>query len=169
VISRAVELADIPAVRALAGCIWRAYYPGIISPEQIEYMLERMYAPEVIREELAAGVIWELLVDGDRPVGFLSCAYEPEGGKLKLSKLYVLPEWHGRGIGQQMLAWVKAKALAFGAKQIYLTVNKRNARAIRAYERAGFRIADAVVSDIGCGFVMDDYVMKFEVPTGPQA
>jgi len=38
-------------------------------------------------------------------------------------------------------------------------VNKRNVRAIKAYQRNGFEIADSVVTDIGGGFVMDDYVM----------
>ncbi len=34
----AVE-ADLPRVAELAGVIWRKHYPGIITPEQIEYML----------------------------------------------------------------------------------------------------------------------------------
>jgi RimJ/RimL family protein N-acetyltransferase len=38
-------------------------------------------------------------------------------------------------------------------------VNKRNQKAIRAYERAGFTIAESMTSEIGGGFVMDDYRM----------
>jgi len=38
-------------------------------------------------------------------------------------------------------------------------VNKRNAKAIAAYQRNGFVIADSVVTDIGHGFVMDDFIM----------
>ena len=49
---------DIPAVVEMAGVIWREHYPGIIAHEQIEYMLARMYAPEVIRTEMADGVCW---------------------------------------------------------------------------------------------------------------
>ena len=40
-----------------------------------------------------------------------------------------------------------------------LSVNKHNTRAIAAYRRNGFVIAESVVTDIGGGFVMDDYVM----------
>jgi RimJ/RimL family protein N-acetyltransferase len=42
---------------------------------------------------------------------------------------------------------------------LILNVNKQNLRAIRAYERNGFFVREAVVVDIGGGFVMDDYVM----------
>ena len=44
-----------------------------------------------------------------------------------------------------------------------LSVNKRNAKAIAAYHRNGFVIAESVVTDIGGGFVMDDYVMAKEL------
>jgi hypothetical protein len=42
-------------------------------------------------------------------------------------------------------------------------VNKRNTRAIAAYQRNGFVTADSVVTDIGGGFVMDDYIMAKEL------
>ena len=41
-----------------------------------------------------------------------------------------------------------------------LAVNKRNAAAIAAYRKHGFEIVEAVVKDIGGGFVMDDYIME---------
>lgn len=53
-----------------------------------------------------------------------------------------------------------------GARTIWLTVNRRNERAIGAYRRAGFREVRAQVTDIGGGYVMDDYIMELE--TTPQ-
>ncbi len=52
---------------------------------------------------------------------------------------------------------------AGGARRLILSVNKRNIRAIAAYRRNGFIIAESVVTDIGGGFVMDDYVMTKEL------
>ena len=43
----AVE-ADVPLLIELAQRIWRACYPEIISPEQIEFMLAWMYAEDEI-------------------------------------------------------------------------------------------------------------------------
>ena len=155
--------ADIPTLRSLADTIWHACYPGIITPAQIDYMLERMYAAEVIRCELEAGVRWELgHLDGE-PIGFLSCTHDSAEQLLKLNKLYLLPAHHGRGHGHAMLDHVKTLAAELHAARILLTVNKANARALRAYERAGFRTIDAIVTDIGGGFVMDDFVMECAV------
>jgi RimJ/RimL family protein N-acetyltransferase len=47
-----------------------------------------------------------------------------------------------------------------GCKHLQLRVNKANAPAIRAYLRAGFVFLDDVCSDIGSGFVMDDFRME---------
>ena len=41
-----------------------------------------------------------------------------------------------------------------------MQVNKANVRAIAAYKKAGFHIAQEAVFDIGHGFVMDDYLME---------
>jgi len=59
-----------------------------------------------------------------------------------------------------MLEHVKTFAAELRATRILLTVNKANARALRAYERAGFRTIDAIFTDIGGGFVMNDFVME---------
>ena len=54
---------------------------------------------------------------------------------------------------------VADKARAAAATTLILNVNKRNAKAVRAYEKHGFAIRESVVVDIGGGFVMDDFVM----------
>lgn len=150
---------DIPVIRELAGRIWRAHYPGIITPEQIEYMLARMYAPGTLRVDMDAGARFLLARAGGKPVGYLAWKPAPDGAAL-LEKLYLLPEHHGTGWGRLMLARVIGDARAGGARRLDLYVNKANAKAIRAYGKAGFAIAEAVVKDIGGGFVMDDYRMS---------
>jgi hypothetical protein len=41
-----------------------------------------------------------------------------------------------------------------------LQVYKRNLSAIAVYRACGFTIREAIVLDIGQGYVMDDYVME---------
>ena len=64
-----------------------------------------------------------------------------------------------RGVGRRLIATTEARARAQRCSTLILNVNKNNVRAIRAYEKNGFVIREAVVVDIGSGFVMDDFVM----------
>jgi len=84
---------------------------------------------------------------------------------MKLHKLYLLPEYHGRGIGALALKQVEELASSKGIQRLVLNVNKQNISGIRAYERAGWSCSEAVVNDIGRGFVMDDFVMSKSVCT----
>jgi len=151
---------DIPAIQSLARQIWNDCYPGIISHEQIAYMLAKMYSTPVIERELASGVAYELARLGGEGVGFLSYSLELRTRELTLHKLYLLKEQQGKGLGQQLLEHVKRKARGLKAGTISLRVNRQNQKAIAAYQRAGFVVAETNVADIGGGFVMDDYIMK---------
>ena len=156
---RTASVAEIPTLRALAERIWRRSYATLLPPGQIDYMLDRMYAPETIAREMAEGVIWEIAWLDDGIVGFHSCTPEAETGRIKLNKIYLLPEQQGWGFGQRLLDRVHALAAQRGAGRVWLQVNKQNARAIRAYERAGYAIERSAVFDIGGGFIMDDFIM----------
>jgi len=150
---------DIPVIQDLSSRIWREHYPGIITHAQIDYMLGTMYASGVIHDEiLNKGYRYVVAMMGKEAVGYF--AYRFEDQAVMISKLYLLPSLHGKGIGSRMLGYVKEDALRMGAKSLYLFVNKNNTKAIRAYVRFGFVKARAVVTDIGSGFAMDDYRME---------
>jgi len=78
---------------------------------------------------------------------------------MKLDKLYVRTDLHGRGLGGLLIRHVAGKARVLGCKRLSLQVNKNNASAIRAYRHNGFEVREAAKFDIGRGFYMDDYVM----------
>lgn len=138
---------------------WYAHYPGIISVEQIDYMLEKGYARQLILDEIELhGITWLSIVDGTKMIGFISVGpYDADA--MKLHKLYLLPEYHGKGLGAMALSKVEQIARSVSAHILVLNVNKHNFKAIRSYERAGWCITEEVINDIGNGFVMDDYVM----------
>ena len=156
---RPATAADIPCLRDLASRIWHACYPGIIGEDQIEYMLGWMYSAERLAADLARGVRFAIAEVDGVPSGYLATEADPGSGTLHLHKLYLLPESQGRGLGQAMLEEVGRIAAAAGLAQVELRVNKSNHRALRAYRRAGFEVREAVVADIGGGFVMDDFIL----------
>jgi ribosomal protein S18 acetylase RimI-like enzyme len=151
---------DLQAISALAGVIWRACYPGIITLAQIEYMLTRMYSLETLREEVRSrGIRYNRLLAGAELVGFSASGPEGVPGVFKLHKLYLHPGRHGRGLGSLLLRHCEKEVREMGGRHLVLHVNKRNTKAIAAYERNGFVRDAEVVTDIGEGFAMDDFVM----------
>jgi diamine N-acetyltransferase len=154
---------DVPAVATLAQRIWRAYYPGIITEDQIEYMLAMMYSRDVLLEELRGPIRYDRLFAGDEFVGFASYGPTEQQACFKLHKLYLLPQSQRRGLGGFLLQHCEVQAGRLGASRMVLNVNKDNGRALAFYRKNGFGITQSVVVDIGGGFVMDDYVMEKEL------
>ena len=149
---------------ALAREIWYDHYPAIISTAQIDYMLGQRYAAEVVCAELERRDIWwnKLLVNGEF-CGFSSFMRADEPGTMKIDKLYVRTSRQRRGYGALLIDRARDEARRQGCSRLVLAVNKRNTAAIAAYLKHGFRVAEALVKDIGGGFVMDDYIMEKRV------
>lgn len=178
-IKRVVET-DLPRIRSLAERTWRTSYAGLLSAGQIEYMLDWMYSPERLLQDFRGGVAFDWPVVEGEPVGFM--ATRPETGEptvpggatglaLLLHKLYVLPEFQGKGIGSHLLDHAVQRAAKAGCCCVRLRVNKGNHRAIACYLRHGFVQEASVVTDIGGGHVMDDHIMvrSVEPSSGPPA
>jgi GNAT superfamily N-acetyltransferase len=155
---RAARDDELPLICELAGRIWRAHYPSILTMGQIEYMLGRMYDPGQLRRDVERGVRYELLFDGGRPVGF--CGYEEQGHELKLNKLYLEVSEHGRGLGSLLLKHVEDEARRRQMKAVVLGVNRFNEKALRAYRRNGYSTRMELKTDIGNGYVMDDFILE---------
>jgi ribosomal protein S18 acetylase RimI-like enzyme len=158
--------ADLEELRKVSREIWFTHYPTIISNEQIEYMLTKMYGTGVIENEIYnQGIFYDQVLHNSQLVGYLSYGAEMMDNisYLKLHKCYLLPSLHGFGYGQKMLFHIYQKAQAMKLKKIILNVNKRNEKGIKAYSRFGFRIIDSQVIDFGNGFVLDDYIMGYDI------
>lgn len=159
-----VHAEHLAEISALAEVIWRAHYPGIISAEQISYMLDRMYRVDTLRAELESGIHWfRAIVDGELH-GFASVGPADAAAEFKLHKLYVHPDWHRHGLGSALLKECESTARAHGATTLVLNVNKRNEKAIVTYLKRGFAIRHSIVADIGGSFVMDDFFMTKSLP-----
>ena len=161
-----LELAETPRqideIASLADCIWREHYAGILKEEQIDYMLETFQSAAAIqRQKEEQGYTYFLIEYHGKNAGFFG--YQTEGGKLFLSKLYLLKEFRRKGLASIVLEYLKTICLERKLSAIWLTVNKQNTASICVYEKKGFRTVREQTTDIGKGFVMDDYIMELPV------
>lgn len=154
------SLEDIPVIRSIAQRTWpHAYLGTILEQPQLEYMLDLLYSSSTLEAVMMRKDQRFLLAyEGVEAGAFAGYTPHHAPGTTHLNKLYVLPEWQGRGAGHVLLERVLLEASRCGDHTVELNVNKRN-KAITFYERHGFtRLRDEVI-DIGSGYVMDDYVM----------
>lgn len=162
--------ADIDTVAALARVVWEDAYAEIITPAQIDYMLAQRYDAALLRAELKRDDLWWDKVSEDGVlVAFASSflvALPGQARAMKVDKLYVDPRRQRRGIGAQLLDEIANRAAHARCEALILAVNKRNAKAIAAYRKSGFVVADSVRVDIGGGFFMDDFIMRRSVCQG---
>lgn len=149
---------DIRLVADLANIIWTEHYTLIIGVKQVTYMLDKFQSAEAIQEQVHNGNKYYLMVNEGEYVGYFSFIIIEDF--LFLSKFYVLKSVRGKGIGKAALQFIEDRVRELGLKKIKLTVNKYNSNSIKAYEKMGFENVDAIVQDIGNGYVMDDYVLE---------
>ena len=133
-----VEKQNIKELASLAYAIWHEYWTCILSPEQID-----------------ENYTYYFIIQDGQKAGYFGISNKKD--YLFLSKLYIQKDFRHKGLGTK--AFKEIKQLANG-KKIQLTVNKHNINSINAYKKWGFKTIDSVVTDIGSGFVMDDYIME---------
>ncbi|PSL28235.1 GNAT family N-acetyltransferase [Chitinophaga ginsengisoli] len=56
-----------------------------------------------------------------------------------LGFMYVMPEYRGMGLNQQLIAALKQWVLSKGVREVRLEVYEENIGAVKAYEKAGFK------------------------------
>lgn len=151
-----VEKQNIKELADLASSIWHEYWVCLLASEQINYMVENFQSEKAIKNQIEnENYSYYFILQNNEKAGYFGIS--DKGDYLFLSKLYIKKEFRHKGIGTK--AFERIKELADG-KPIRLTVNKHNTNSITAYKKWGFKTIDAVVTDIGSGFVMDDYIME---------
>jgi len=138
-----------------ADVIWHQCYKDLLSFDQITYMLGKFLSVDAFKRQAEEGYIYRGLIMDDEIVGFTGS--RKQGDRVFLSKLYLLEKYHGLGLGKILMD--DCISLYPECSSVYLTVNKNNS-SYNIYRHLGFEVIDSVVTDIGEGFVMDDYVME---------
>ena len=165
---RQASLEDIPEIRGLADIVFRQTYRDILSADQMEYMMDWMYSPDSLEKQINPPEKVFLLAECDGALcGYAS--YELEGflgdekKQFHLQKLYVLPDYQGRGIGCTLLHQVLdfLSEMSPEGYRVELNVNRSNP-AVGFYEHVGFHRDRQGDFPIGKGFYMNDYIYALD-------
>ena len=155
---------DIALIHQMAWVVFPHTYHIILTPEQIDYMMEWMYSEKSLQKQMEEdGHIYYLAFKEDEPAGYLSI--QPEGEHIfHLQKIYVLPSFQGMNLGKLLFeqAIKGIKELHPAPCQMRLNVNRQN-KALTFYEKMGMKKVDEGDFPIGNGFYMNDYIMGLDI------
>lgn len=155
------DTGSIHLIRKLTFKIWPQTYSAILTPEQMEYMLDMMYSESSLQEQMQQKTHSFIIVYyNEEPAGFASYSLKetPDNATYKLHKIYVLPHIQGAGLGKKTIEYIINDIRPSGAKILELNVNRYN-KAKAFYEKLGFRVIKEEDIAIGNGYFMNDYIM----------
>lgn len=161
---RKATTADCTLIQKLAQQTFPVTYRGILSPEQINYMMEWMYSLDNIRKQMEEeGHIYLLAYKEREAAGYVSVQPQEEN-VFHLQKIYVLPYYQGAHCGsflfREAIKYIKETHPS--PCQVELNVNRHN-KALHFYEHMGMKKLREGDFPIGNGYYMNDYIMGLEI------
>ena len=121
-----------------------AYMAIAFSPEQQRRELVDPECSYIVAEQDAQLAGYVLVRTGDDAPECVTVRPSVE-----IARLYVDRPWHGSGVAQRLMDAALADAVARGAVGAWLGVWEHNVRAVRFYEKNGFRDVGAHVFVLG--------------------
>jgi GNAT superfamily N-acetyltransferase len=154
---------DFETIRTIAHKAWPVAYGEILSKEQLDYMLEKMYSEATLLDNLNKGHRFILVKEDSVCMGFASFEHHYLNEKCtRLHKIYLLPETQGKGLGKFLLERIVALAKENHSDRISLNVNRFN-KAYVFYKKIGFEVVAEEDLAIGNGYLMEDYKMEKKI------
>ena len=151
---------SIRVIKNLAELTWAVAYASILSPHQMQYMLNLFYSESSLQKQMQEGHQFIIIFANDIPVGFAS--YSPKSIEepfvFRLHKIYINPHLQSKGIGKILLGFIINDIQPKAATHLELNVNRHN-KALGFYQKYGFVIIGEEDIDIGNGYFMNDYIM----------
>lgn len=155
--------ADIPLIQRLANEIWPGSFSKILSPMQIEYMMNMMYATKSLEEQFEKNHQYFIISLDNEAVGYCSYEHNNEGqAQTKIHKIYIKAKYRGMGLGTYVINRIKTLSIVNENSKLVLNVNRYNKGAVKTYQKIGFEIVKTIDINIGNGYLMEDYVMVWK-------
>ena len=160
---RRIDEEGIPAIRRIAAVAFPATYRDLLSPGQLDYMMEWMYSEESLRGQFRAGHVWFVVSADGEPCGYVSV--ERQGGRLfHLHTIYALPRFQGIAAAVRLFRGPVAYGLSVCPvpRRAERYVNRPHAR-LATHHLLGLRHPREGDFPIGGGYWMNDYIMGLEI------
>jgi ribosomal protein S18 acetylase RimI-like enzyme len=132
-------IADADDVASLLRASWAATYGSFLTADELNTVAREWHHPDLLRRQISDSD-FTFLVARTEPgvlVGVATVKGSRDGASISVLRLYVLPEYQGRGIGSQLLD--VALAAFPKAQRVELQVAEGNPSGLSFWTKQGFR------------------------------
>lgn len=157
--TRLITSDELEIVHDLAMQIWPKCYKRAIAPDHIDELASALFDMDRLEDDMLKGgeTFWIVSL-ADRDVGFISA--RQDGACIRISRLYVLHDYRGLGLGKRLVAAVLDH---FGpAQHLAVRVNKDHDSSVDFCLRAGFAIAREIDTHVGA-YDFTHYEMRKDI------
>lgn len=155
-IVRAAVTADAESLARLAERSFRDTFAAENSPADIDHHCATNFGEEIQLQEILDPNYATIVADDDGElVAFAQVRLHSPKRLVRaehpaeLHRLYVLKDWHGRGIAHEIMSAVLAAPALKAADALWLSVWEHNPRAIAFYRKYGFNVVGDHVFQVG--------------------
>jgi diamine N-acetyltransferase len=173
---RIARIDDAAMLAALARETFIDTYAAFNTPQDMNLHLERSYAPDIQRREIAdVSMLTIVAAHPDGLVGFAQGHFSAAPPCLanlqpapqrpwEILRFYVHRDAHGKGVAQRLMQQVLQQAGERAADSVWLSVWSRNPRAQAFYRKCGFTNVGDTTFTLGQD-VQHDFVMHRPLAT----
>jgi ribosomal protein S18 acetylase RimI-like enzyme len=166
---RQAYLEDLAALQTIGRKTFVETFAVSNSEENLALYLAEGFSEEKLAAELKnESSAFYFAEEEDKILGYLKvnvgeAQNEPQDpDALEIERIYVLQEFHGKGVGLMLYEQALSIALEQNAPYIWLGVWEKNSRAVRFYEKQGFVAFDQHIFQLGED-AQTDILMKLNV------
>ena len=149
------SLIDIDELQKICKETYPIYFGNYWEGNGLEMYLEDQFGTDCLKADLNSDLIkYYLIYFEETPIGFLKInlaspldGFEKEK-TCELEKMYILPNWKGKGIGKAALQEAINRIGKFKKAMMFVGVVDSNIGAISFYEKFGFKYHDKIRVDI---------------------
>lgn len=150
----------------------RTFYDSFIeynTPEDMQKYLSEHYSTEIQMSEIKdPNTIFLIAEINSIPVGYVKLRGQSKGdgvvgtNPMELQRIYTIQEYIGKGVGAELMKAVIREAKERGFDCLWLGVWEKNERAIKFYEKWGFRKVGNYVFVLGED-IQSDFTMELSL------
>lgn len=166
---RKIDVDDVIQLQHISRTTFTETFAEHNSEEDLNnYLQEQLSLKKLVEELNNKYSEFYFASENERVIGYLKLNWEKAQTELideaafEIERIYILKEYFGKGLGQFLLDNAITIGKAHAPSYIWLGVWEKNARAIRFYEKNGFKVFSSHLFTLGSD-VQTDLLMKLDI------